>query len=94
MAETGKKDSAAVAKKKAHGSRNFKLPGGVWRYSRSTMFSRRRLQKVKKVAAPKQKPKRKPKTIIKPIGGEKNGGTRVVQLKKRGNFIQLRINQN
>ncbi|XP_055939916.1 60S ribosomal protein L6-like isoform X1 [Argiope bruennichi] len=86
MAETGKKEVAAVAKKKAHAPRNFKLPGGVWRYSRSTMYSKRRLMKVKKTATPKPKPKKKPKTTIKPIGGEKNGGFRVVKLKKERKF--------
>lgn len=80
MTETVKKVDSA--KKKPHTPRNFKIPGGVWRYSRSTMYSRRRIMKVKKATTAKEKTKRKPRTIVKPIGGEKNGGTRVVKLKK------------
>jgi len=73
-------------KKKPHVPRNYKIPGGVWRYSKSTMYSRRRLYKVKKAVTPKVKPKRKPRFVVKPIGGEKNGGTRVVKLKKDKKF--------
>ncbi|XP_071037745.1 large ribosomal subunit protein eL6 [Parasteatoda tepidariorum] len=80
MAET------KVATKKPHKPRNYKLPGGVWRYSKSTMYSRRRLMKVKKVATPKVKSTKKPKFVKKPIGGEKNGGFRIVKLKKERKF--------
>jgi len=87
MAETKKDATAVEAKKKRHHApRNFKMPGGVWRYSRSTMYTRRRLAKVKKGVTPKPKPKKKPRTIKKPIGGEKNGGFRIVKLKKERKF--------
>ncbi|KFM78516.1 60S ribosomal protein L6, partial [Stegodyphus mimosarum] len=87
MADAEKKDTADVKKvKKPHSPRNYKLPGGVWRYSRSSMYSRRRLAKVKKDTTPKPKPKRKPRYIIKPIGGEKNGGKRRVRLRKERKF--------
>lgn len=84
MADAVKKtDSAATAKeKKPHAPRNWKIPGGVWRFSRSTMYSRRRVYKINKTTTPKAKPKKTPKTKVKPIGGEKNGGTRVVKIKK------------
>lgn len=81
------KAGAAGKTKKPHAPRNFKLPGGVWRYSRSTMYSRRRLYKVKKATTPKEKPKRKPRTVVKPIGGDKNGGFRVVKVKKQVSFF-------
>ncbi|GFT94824.1 60S ribosomal protein L6 [Nephila pilipes] len=87
--EKGGKDAAKVAKKKRPVPTNFKLPGGVWRYSRVSMYFRKGLykkdregKKDKKVATPEKKPEEKPKFIIKPIGGEKNGGTRRVPLKK------------
>jgi len=86
MADSVQKTPAIDKKKKPHSPRNWKIPGGVWRYSRSTMYSRRRLYKVKKVAAPKAQPPKKPRFIIKPIGGEKNGGTRKVLLKKPKKF--------
>lgn len=83
MGETAKKDTAVAGKQKApHKPRNFKLPGGVWRYSKSTMYSRKQMYKLKKAATPKVKATKKPKFTIKPIGGEKNGGTRVVKRKK------------
>lgn len=88
MADTVKKTDPSVAKKRPHAPRNFKIPGGVWRFSRSTMYSRRGIYKLKnKSTAPKEKPKRKPRTVVKPIGGEKNGGTRVVKLKKEVRFM-------
>nr|ABX75383.1 60S ribosomal protein L6 [Lycosa singoriensis] len=87
MTDTAAKVAPTTTKeKKPHAPRNYKIPGGVWRYSRSTMYSRRRLMKVKKTTTPKEKPERKPKTVVKPIGGEKNGGTRVVRLKKPKKF--------
>lgn len=72
--------------KKAHRPRNYKLPGGVWRYSRSRMYQRRGIYNVKKETTKKERPKRKPKTVVKPIGGEKNGGKRVVKLKKQRRY--------
>ena len=92
MADAVKKTDSASKEKKPHAPRNWKIPGGVWRFSQSTMFSRRRIYKIKRTTTPKEKSKRKPKTIVKPIGGEKNGGTRVVKLKKEVfilNYIKL-----
>lgn len=82
MADAVKKTDSAAKEKKPHAPRNWKIPGGVWRFSRSTMYSRRRIYKIQKSTAPKAKPKKTPKTIVKPIGGEKNGGTRVVKIRK------------
>ncbi|XP_076345686.1 ribosomal protein L6 [Tachypleus tridentatus] len=72
--------------KKAHYPRNYQLPGGVWRFSRSRMYHKRGLFRIKKDKTKKEKPKRKPRTVVKPIGGDKNGGKRLVKLKKQRKY--------
>lgn len=80
-AVAAKGGDGAVAKKPHH-ARNQKLPGGVWLFSRSKMFHRRGLFKVKHAPVPKEKRKRKKRVHVKKINGENNGGKRVVRIKK------------
>ncbi|ERL83321.1 60S ribosomal protein L6-like [Dendroctonus ponderosae] len=74
---------APAEKSKKSRPRNYDLGNGVVRFSRSRVYHKKALYKfVGKKVAPTKKPG-KPKVVVKPIGGDKNGGTRVVLVQKR-----------
>ncbi|CAM1308287.1 RPL6 (predicted), partial [Pycnogonum litorale] len=67
-------------------SRNYVLPNGVLRYSRSKMYRKKASYKIKPKKVVKPKKEMKPKFIEKPIGGDKNGGKRMVRTTKTAKF--------
>nr|CAB3265728.1 60S ribosomal protein L6 [Phallusia mammillata] len=64
-----------------HAPRNKPLGGGINRYSRSVMYAKRFAFKKRKNITMIEK-KRAERMTEKPIGGDKNGGTRLVRVKK------------
>ncbi|XP_031555019.1 60S ribosomal protein L6-like [Actinia tenebrosa] len=70
---------------KVHTSRNPELVPGIGRYSRSAVYKKRALYKRKKTGV-KKVVKEQEKFKRKEIGGDKNGGSRVVPVKRESRF--------
>ncbi|XP_012287114.1 60S ribosomal protein L6 [Orussus abietinus] len=77
--ETG----AATPKLKKIRPRNYDLGNGVYRFSRTRMFHKKAIYKFLGKQTPKTPKPKKPVSVEKQIRGEKNGGKRIVLLKKR-----------
>ena len=73
---------------KPHSARNSLLPGGISRLSRSAVYKKRALYKRKKVAV-KAKKAVTVLTKTKKVGGEKNGGERLLPLVKESRFYPV-----
>ncbi|KAJ8879781.1 hypothetical protein PR048_020389 [Dryococelus australis] len=85
-AAAAKPDKAGKEKKKRGKPRNYDLGSGVYRFSRTRMYHKKAVFKFLAKKTPKKVKPKKPITVEKPIGGEKNGGHRIVLLKKRRNY--------
>jgi len=68
--------------KKAHAPRNSMLPGGVMRFSRARMFQVKAVYKKKRFQSKKKQPVRAETMKKKPVGGAKNGGERLVKIRR------------
>ncbi|XP_037946174.1 60S ribosomal protein L6 [Teleopsis dalmanni] len=69
-------------KKKAKHPLNSYLKGGILRYSKSQMYKRQTLYRLKDKKSPVVKREKQPIKKVKTVGGPKNGGERTVYLKK------------
>ncbi|KAG6443084.1 60S ribosomal protein L6 [Manduca sexta] len=86
-AKAGGVAKAKVAKVAKVGKpRNYDLGNGVLRFSKSKMFHKKAKYKFVGKKNPKAPKPKKLRTVVKQIGGEKNGGTRTVLLKRRKSF--------
>ncbi|CAH3149740.1 unnamed protein product [Porites lobata] len=70
---------------KVHTPRNKDLAPGIGRYSRSAIYKKRALYKRKKTGVKKEVTE-EAKTRVKEVGGDKNGGTRVVPVKRESRY--------
>ncbi|XP_022902823.1 large ribosomal subunit protein eL6 [Onthophagus taurus] len=87
-AKTQKMSEKSKEVKKPGKPRNYDLGNGIYRFSRTRMYHKKAIYKfLGKKVAPK-KPKTKTQQFAeKPIGGEKNGGKRVVRtVRKRAYY--------
>ena len=66
-------------------ARNAPLESGVYKYSRSKMYHKKAIYKFTKKTNAKKAAAKSPVFVEKKIGGAKNGGTRMVRVKKLAN---------
>jgi len=75
-----------MAKNKNAGKpRNYPLESGVYRFGKSATYRKKAVYKFLKTKAPKKTAEKTPQFIEKQIGGDKNGGTRMVRVKRLAN---------
>ncbi|CAH2093405.1 unnamed protein product [Euphydryas editha] len=78
--------AGGVQKAKVGKPRNYDLGNGIVRFSKTKMFHKKAKYKFIGKKHPKAPKDKKPAVVVKPIGGEKNGGTRKVLLHRRKSF--------
>ncbi|CAG9791275.1 unnamed protein product [Diatraea saccharalis] len=78
--------AGGVKKAKVGKPRNYDLGNGVVRFSKAKMFHKKAKYKFVGKKNPKAEKPKKPTVAVKQIGGEKNGGTRTVLLRRRKSF--------
>jgi len=77
-----------MAKNKNKGNpRNYALDSGVYRFSASRMYHKKAIYKFLKKKVAKKSDAKKPQFVEKKIKGDKNGGTRMVRVKKLTNYV-------
>ena len=75
-----------MAKNKNKGKpRNYALESGVYRFGKSSTYHKKAIYKFTKKKVAKKAATAKPVFVEKKIGGAKNGGTRMVRVKKLAN---------
>ncbi|XP_041972008.1 60S ribosomal protein L6 [Aricia agestis] len=79
--------AGGVQKAKVGKPRNYDLGNGVLRFSKSKMFHKKAKYKFVGKKHPKAPKAKKLTHVVKPIGGEKNGGTRSVLIRRRKSFF-------
>ncbi|XP_047999312.1 60S ribosomal protein L6 [Leguminivora glycinivorella] len=78
--------AGGVKKAKVGKPRNYDLGNGVVRFSKSKMYHKKALYKFVGKKNPKAEKPKKPSVVVKQVGGDKNGGSRTVLLKRRRSF--------
>ena len=78
--------AGGVKKQRVRRPRNYDLGNGILRFSKSRMYHKKAIYKFVGKKNPKAEKPKKPTVAVKQIGGEKNGGTRKVLLKRRKSF--------
>jgi len=90
--KNAKKDVKKTVRKNRCPMNREMANSGVMKHSRSKMYHKRALYKVKKTK-PKAMKVRAKSYITKPIGGEKNGGTRTVRVHRMPKSYETQVNR-
>jgi len=76
------------------GHKNPILVPGIHRFGRSKMYHKKGIWAKRNINNPKKVAQKNPTVVEKKVGGEKNGGTRLVQLKKSRRYHPTAVAQN
>merc|ERR1739848_929370 len=77
------RNSPTMAKNKNVGKpRNYALESGVYRFGKSKTYHKKAVYKFVKKTTPKKAADTKPTFVEKPVKGDKNGGKRMVRVKR------------